>query len=75
MNNKEKFTPEEQKAINKYSWLISLFILLNGIILFYVNNTRIKAGTYHLYLVTLLLVVSTFMTKYITMLYFRKLKK
>ncbi|MDE6424951.1 MAG: hypothetical protein K2K89_02270 [Ruminococcus sp.] len=75
MGYNEKFTPEELKTINKFSWLISLFNLVNGIILCYVNNTRIKAGTYHLYLVTLLLVVSTFLIVYITMLYFRKLKK
>ncbi|MCM1314012.1 MAG: hypothetical protein NC040_08120 [Muribaculaceae bacterium] len=75
MDNKEKFTPEELKTINKYSWLSALFNLVNGIILCYVNNTRIKVGTYHLYLVTMLFVVSTFLIVYITMLYFRKLKK
>lgn len=68
-------TPDEQKDINKYSLLSALFNLVNGIILCYVNNTRIKAGTYHLYLVTLMLVILTFITVYITMLYFRKLKK
>lgn len=75
MSYKEKFIPEELKAINKYSLLSALFNLVNGIILCYVNNTRIKAGTYHLYLVTLSLVVSTFLIVYITMLYFCKLKK
>ncbi len=72
MENKEKFSPEEQKAINKYSLLNSLFLLINGIILCYVNNTRIKAGTYHLYLVTVLLVVSTVITIMILVTYFRK---
>ncbi|MDE6501720.1 MAG: hypothetical protein K2L10_06515 [Ruminococcus sp.] len=72
MENKEKFSPKEQKAINKYSLLNSLFLLVNGIILFYVNNTHIKSGTYHLYLVTALLIVSTVITIMILVTYFQK---
>lgn len=72
MDNDNNFTPDEQKAINKYSWLNTLFILINGIILCYVNNTRIKAGTYHLYLVTALLIASTVITVMTVITYFRK---
>lgn len=69
------FTPDEQKAIYKYSLLNSLFLLVNGIIIAYVNNVRIKDGTYHLYLVTLLLAVSTAIIIYKLVIYFRRLKK
>ncbi|MCM1505919.1 MAG: hypothetical protein NC177_02110 [Ruminococcus flavefaciens] len=75
MDNKETFTPDEQKSIDKYSLLCALFNLVSGIIIFYVNNVKIKTGIYHLYLVTLLLVVSTVMIIYMTVIYFRKLKK
>lgn len=66
------FTPDEKKAMHKYSLLNSLFLFINGIILCYVNNTRIKAGTYHLYLVTILLIASTAITVMILVAYFRK---
>ena len=75
MNNKETFTPEEQKAIYNSSLLNSLFLLVNGIILAYVNNTHIKTGTYHLYLATLLLIASAVIIIYKFVIYFRKLKK
>ena len=75
MSYNEKFTPEELKAMHKYSFLSALFNLVNAIIIGYVTNTRIKAGTYHLYLVTLLFIISAFMTVYIIILYLRKLNK
>lgn len=71
MDNKEKFTPEEQKAINKYSCLKTWFLLANGITLCYVNNT-FKQGTYHLYLVTALLIASTVITVMTLVTYFQK---
>ncbi|MDE5582161.1 MAG: hypothetical protein K2J08_00445 [Ruminococcus sp.] len=71
MDNKENFSPEEQKAINKYSWLKTLFILINGIMLAYVNNA-VKQGTYHLYLVTVLLIATTVITIMILITYFQK---
>ena len=67
----EKFTPDEQKSINKYSCLNSLFLLVNGIILLYVNNT-VKQGEYHLYIVTALLIISAVITIMTVILYFRK---
>ncbi|MDE6798228.1 MAG: hypothetical protein K2J36_09495 [Ruminococcus sp.] len=72
MNDNEKLTPEEHKTINKFSWLYTLFISVNGIILFYVNNTHVKTGTYHLYLITALLIVSTAITIMILVSYFHK---
>jgi len=71
MNNKETFTPDEQKAISKYSWLNTFLILVNGIICFYVINT-VKQGTYHLYLVTALLIISAVITVMTVVAYFRK---
>lgn len=73
MNNVENFNEDEQKAINKYSLLDSLFILVNGIILVYVNNT-VKQGTYHLYLVTALLIISAVITSMTVVIYFRKIR-
>lgn len=73
MNNIENFTDDEQKAMSKYSLLNSLFILVNGIILVYVNNT-VKQGTYHLYIVTGLLIVSAVITLMIVIVYFRKIR-
>ncbi len=73
MADNEKFTDDEQKAINKYSWLSTLFILVNGIICFYVINT-VKQGTYHLYLVTALLIVSAVITVMIIVSYIRKIR-
>lgn len=75
MDNKETFTPDEQKTIDKYSLLCALFNLVSGIIICYVNNVKIKVGTYHLYLVTLLLVVSAIIIIYMNIIYFHKLKK
>lgn len=75
MDSKEMLTSDEQKAIDKYSFLYALFNLISGIIICYVNNIRIKTGTYHLYLATLLLIVSTVMTTYMTVIYFRRLRK
>lgn len=75
MDNKETFTPDEQKAIDKYSLLCALFNLVSGIIIFYENSVKIKVGTYHLYIVTLLLIISTVMTIYMTVIYFRRLRK
>ena len=72
MNDKENFTPEEQKAINKYSFLSALFNLVNAIIIGYVINTHVKAGTYHLYLTTALLIISTAITIMILVSYFHK---
>lgn len=73
MNNVENITPDEQKAISKYSLLNSLFILVNGINLVYVNNT-VKQGTYHLYLATALLIVSAVITLMTVCTYFRKIR-
>lgn len=68
-----KFNVDEQKAINKYSLLNSLFIFVNGIILVYVNNT-VKQGAYHLYLVTALLIISAVITVMTVVTYFRKIR-
>lgn len=73
MNNAENFTDAEQKAINKYSLLNSLFILVNGINLVYVNNT-VKQGEYHLYLATALLIISAVITVMTVIVYFRKIR-
>lgn len=73
MNNVEKFTPDEKKAINKYSCLNSLFLLVNGINLAYVNNT-VKQGAYHLYLVMALLIISAVITVMTVIVYFRKIR-
>lgn len=69
----EKFTEDEQKVINKYSWLNSLFLLVNGINLVYVNNT-VKQGTYHLYLATALLIISAVITAMTVVAYFHKIR-
>lgn len=73
MNNVENLTPDEQKAISKYSLLNSLFLLVNGINLLYVNNT-VKQGEYHLYLVTALLIISVVITVMTVIVYFRKIR-
>lgn len=75
MDNKEIFTTEKQKAIDKYSWLCALFNLINGIIIFYENNVKIKAGTYHMYLITLLLIALAIIIIYMNVIYFRRLRK
>lgn len=75
MDNKETFTTEEQKTIDKYSLICALFNLIGGIIICYVNNVKIKVGTYHLYLVTLLFIISTITIIYMNVIYFCKLRK
>ncbi|MDE5620398.1 MAG: hypothetical protein K2O29_02805 [Ruminococcus sp.] len=73
MNNVENFNEDEKKAIDKYSWLNSLFLLVNGIVLVYGNNT-VKQGAYHLYLVTALLIISAVITAMTVVTYFRKIR-
>lgn len=72
--DEEKFTPDEQKAINKFSLLNSLFIFINGIVL-YINNSKfVKTGAYNLYIATALMTASVIITIMALVLYFRKLK-